>query len=86
MDDYPLIDVLSMIAVMSMIGRSRKQRLQKEDPEYAAAEEERIRLEEEKKYHAAYNAAQTDNEECNRNPRAFKRRLSRSKVRCPSDE
>lgn len=72
--DIELSSALVMAAAFSIFGRKRRM----EDPEYAAAEEELLRVKAEAKYVAEYNQALVDNAEHDRNPRAFLRRLSKT--------
>jgi hypothetical protein len=74
MDDG--MSALVMAATFASFGRKRRMQ---EDPEYAAKEEERSAKKAEAKYEADYKQGIEDNAEFDRNPRAFLRRLSKSK-------
>jgi hypothetical protein len=66
--------VLLMAAAFASFGKKRRM----QDPEYAAKEADRLAAKSETKYESDYGQAYADNEECNRNPRAFRRRLAKS--------
>lgn len=70
-----LDSALLMAAAFSMFGKKRKM----QDPEYAAKEQERQVQAAEARYDAQYKQAHIDHEEYRRSPRAFMRRLTRSK-------
>jgi hypothetical protein len=74
MNEVPMIDALVMAAAFSMFGKKRRM----EDPEYVAKEKEREERAAEARYDASYAQAHLDNDEYNRAPRAFLRRLLRS--------
>jgi hypothetical protein len=76
MDEFPLMDALVMAAAFSMFGKKRRMQ---DDPEYAEKEKQRQAKAAQDRYDADFAQAHLDNEEYNRSPRAFRRRLSQSK-------
>lgn len=74
MDDYGALALVLASASFASLKRKRRE----QDPEYAAKEAERIAAKAEAKYEADYAQAQKDNDEFERSPRAFMRRLSKS--------
>jgi hypothetical protein len=72
---------LAAAMMVSMAFRSRAEvKRRQDDPEYAAKVAARELLKAEEKYNAIYEQAAAENAEYERSPRAFIRRLSKSKV------
>lgn len=78
-EEYGALAALSALAVFSMIGRRRKPRNPEEEKEATLREAERLAVKEQAQYEAAYRQAESDNEEFDRAPRAFRRRYNHSK-------
>lgn len=73
-ENFDMGPVLAFAAVSALLSKKRR----RQDPEYAAKEAERVAAKAEAKYASDYAQAHADNEECDRNPRAFRRRLAKS--------
>ncbi len=69
------LEAVMMMAALSVMNRKRKDL----SPEDAAKRAEREAIQTEALYEAQYKQAHLDNEEYNRSPRAFRRRLTLSK-------
>ena len=75
-EDIGIGSALMMAAMFAMRGKKRRM---ENDPEYAVKEAERIAAKAEANYDADYVQAHKDNAEFEHSPRAFMRRLSKSK-------